>query len=89
MDSWRDQILKEFTPKVARLNLIADQGGLLLEEVILESILAPSSLAVRDASLTARTLPGDSFLDNLKYPPLAPSLVLDSVQEGKSGGLLG
>ena len=38
MTSWRDQILKEFTPKVARLTLVADADGLLLEEGILESI---------------------------------------------------
>ena len=29
MSSWRDQILKEFTPKVARLTLVADPDGLL------------------------------------------------------------
>jgi len=38
MSSWRDQILKEFTPKVARLTLVADPDGLLLEERILEGI---------------------------------------------------
>ena len=38
MGSWRDQILKEFTPKVARLTLVADPDGLLLEEGILEGI---------------------------------------------------
>jgi len=38
MDSWRDQILREFTPKVARLTLVADPDGLLLEEGILEGI---------------------------------------------------
>ena len=38
MSSWRNQILKEFTPKVARLTLVADPDGLLLEEGILESI---------------------------------------------------
>ena len=38
MSSWRDQILKDFTPKVARLTLAADPDGLLLEEGILESI---------------------------------------------------
>ncbi|NMC34155.1 MAG: BREX-3 system phosphatase PglZ, partial [Veillonellaceae bacterium] len=38
MSSWRDQILKEFTPKVARLTLVADPDGLLLEELILEGI---------------------------------------------------
>jgi hypothetical protein len=38
MSSWRDQILKEFTPKVARLTLVADPDGLLLEEGILESV---------------------------------------------------
>jgi hypothetical protein len=38
LSSWRDQILKEFTPKVARLTLVADPDGLLLEEGILEGI---------------------------------------------------
>lgn len=38
MNSWRDQILNEFTPKVARLTLVADPDGLLLEEGILEGI---------------------------------------------------
>ncbi|MBM3298490.1 MAG: BREX-3 system phosphatase PglZ [Deltaproteobacteria bacterium] len=39
MSSWRDLILKEFTPKVARLTLVADPDGLLLEEGILEGLL--------------------------------------------------
>ncbi len=38
MSSWHDQILKEITPKVARLTLVADPDGLLLEERILEGI---------------------------------------------------
>lgn len=38
MSSWRDQILKEFTPKVARLTIVADPDGLLLEEGILEGV---------------------------------------------------
>jgi hypothetical protein len=38
MSSWRDQILKEFTPKVARLTLVADPDRLLLEEGILEGV---------------------------------------------------
>lgn len=38
MGSWRDQILKEFTPKVSRLTIVADPDGLLLEEKILEGI---------------------------------------------------
>ena len=38
MSSWRNQILKEFTPKVARVTLVADPDGLLLEEGILEGI---------------------------------------------------
>ncbi len=36
--SWRDQILSEFTPQVARLTLVADPDGLLLEEGVLEAI---------------------------------------------------
>ena len=38
MVSWRDQILKEFTPKVAHLTLVADPDGLLVEEGILNEI---------------------------------------------------
>jgi hypothetical protein len=38
MSSWRDRILEEFAPKVARLTLVADPDGLLLEERILEGI---------------------------------------------------
>jgi len=38
MSSWRDRILKEFTPKVAWLTLVADPDGLILEEGILEGI---------------------------------------------------
>lgn len=38
MGSWRDEILKEFTPQVARLTLVADPDGLLLEEGILNGI---------------------------------------------------
>ncbi len=38
MKSWRDQILSEFTPQVARLALVADPDGLLLEEDVLEGI---------------------------------------------------
>lgn len=36
--SWRDHILKEFVPKVARLTLVADPDGLLLEEGIFAGI---------------------------------------------------
>ena len=38
MSSWYDQILREFTPDVARLTLVADPDGLLLEEGILAAI---------------------------------------------------
>ena len=38
MDDWRDRILKEFTPKIAPLTLVADPDGLLLEETLLETI---------------------------------------------------
>ena len=38
VDSWRAEILKEFTPRVARLTLVADPDGLLLEEGILKGI---------------------------------------------------
>jgi hypothetical protein len=38
MASWRDQVLKEFTPQVARLTLVADPDGLFLEEGILREI---------------------------------------------------
>jgi len=38
LSSWRDQILKEFSPKIAQLTLVADPDGLLLEEGILQEI---------------------------------------------------
>ena len=38
MSSWRDQILREFTPNVARLTLAVDPDGLLLEEGVLSAI---------------------------------------------------
>lgn len=38
MADWREQILKEFTPRVACLTLVADPDGLLLEEGILQGI---------------------------------------------------
>ena len=38
MEDWRDRILKEFTPKIAPLTLVADPDGLLLEETLLEDI---------------------------------------------------
>jgi len=40
MTDWREPILQEFTPQVARLTLVADPDGLLLEERILEGIRA-------------------------------------------------
>ena len=38
VDDWRDRILREFTPNTARLTLVADPDGLLLEETLLEAI---------------------------------------------------
>jgi hypothetical protein len=38
MGDWRDQILREFTPQIARLTLAADPDGLLLEEGVLQAI---------------------------------------------------
>jgi len=38
MTNWRTPILQEFTPQVARLTLVADPDGLLLEEGILQGI---------------------------------------------------
>lgn len=40
MGNWRDQILKEFTPNVAQLTLVADPDHLLVEEGVLVSIRA-------------------------------------------------
>ena len=40
MPSWRDEILKEFTPRAARLTIVADPDGLLLEQGILKEIEA-------------------------------------------------
>ncbi|MFC1584565.1 BREX-3 system phosphatase PglZ [Fibrobacterota bacterium] len=38
MTSWRDSILKEFSPNISRLTLVADPDGLLLEEGVLKGI---------------------------------------------------
>lgn len=38
MASWRDTILKNFTPKISRLTLVADPDGLLTEEGMLTAI---------------------------------------------------
>ena len=38
MDDWGDGILKALTPGIARLTLVADPDGLLLEETVLEGI---------------------------------------------------
>lgn len=38
MGSLREQILSNFTPQVAKLTLVADPDGLLLEEKVLEGI---------------------------------------------------
>ena len=40
MASWRDIILSEFQPQIARLTLVADPDGLLLEEGIFEEMRA-------------------------------------------------
>ncbi|MBI2264292.1 MAG: BREX-3 system phosphatase PglZ [Armatimonadetes bacterium] len=37
-EDWRDKILREFTPEVAGLTLVADPDGLMLEERILQEI---------------------------------------------------
>ncbi|NQU02865.1 MAG: BREX-3 system phosphatase PglZ [Syntrophaceae bacterium] len=38
MDNWREQILKEFTPQVSRLTLVADPDALLTEEGIIQGL---------------------------------------------------
>ncbi|MEP9410243.1 MAG: BREX-3 system phosphatase PglZ [Candidatus Brocadia sp.] len=38
MNSWRDHILKEFAPQIARLTLVADPDGLLTEEGIVVAL---------------------------------------------------
>ena len=38
MSNWRDRILREFTPDLAQLTLVADPDGLLLEEGVLTGI---------------------------------------------------
>ncbi len=39
-NSWRDHILQAFAPQVARLTLVADPDGLLIEEGILQELQA-------------------------------------------------
>ena len=38
MSTWRDKILKEFSPGVARLTLVADPDALLIDEGVLQGI---------------------------------------------------
>jgi len=38
VDNWRAHILQEFTPQIARLTLVADPDGLLIEEGVLQAI---------------------------------------------------
>jgi hypothetical protein len=38
VDNWRAHILQEFTPQIARLTLVADPDGLLIEEGVLQGI---------------------------------------------------
>lgn len=38
MANWREHILKEFTPQVARLTLVADPDGLLTEERVIQGL---------------------------------------------------
>lgn len=38
MGSWRDEVLHEFEPRVARLTLVADPDGLLIEEGVLRGL---------------------------------------------------
>ena len=47
MADWRDRILKEFTPRIAPLTLVADPDGLLLEESLLEAIRRSTGLGTR------------------------------------------
>ena len=37
-DSWRDPILREFTPHSHRLTLVADPDGLVMEEGVVQGI---------------------------------------------------
>jgi len=57
MSSWRDQILRDFTPKVARLTLVADPDGL-LAGIRLEVASAGLAVANLESPLTSR--PHDS-----------------------------
>jgi len=38
VDNWRAHLLQEFTPQIARLTLVADPDGLLIEEGVLQAI---------------------------------------------------
>ena len=62
--NWRDQILKEFTPQVARLTLVADPDSLLTEERLLQEIQARGfELIAFEDSIAFR------FLYESKYRP--------------------
>ena len=46
MADWRDEILREFTPGVEPLTIVADPDGLLLEEAILKGIRLAGDLSI-------------------------------------------
>jgi hypothetical protein len=84
MPSWRDRILQEFTPQVARLTLVADPDGLLFEEGILAGIrergfeLLP--FAFRDRTATARGPHGESGAGTKDLPqPAAANTRISSL----------
>lgn len=57
MDNWRDTILNEFTPQVAKITVVADPDALLSEELIIQEIQARGfDLVVFDEPIPFRYL---------------------------------
>ena len=86
MSSWRDRILREFMPGLARLTLVADPDGLVVEEVVLAGVqeqgfeLVPfeDSIAFRYA-YESRFRTGSNRADSPDLVVLSRSTDLDSL----------
>ena len=84
MDDWRDRILKEFTPKIAPLTLVADPDGLLFEETLLEAIRERDSRYSRSTTAWRSASPTNPGSDPAGYGARPPISWLWSTPRGTS-----
>ncbi len=75
--TWRDQILKEFTPQVAPLTLVADPDSLLTEEDLLQEIQARGFELIRfEDSITFRFAYESKYRDRQECGELTDLIVV-------------